>query len=193
MEDINNEAPRRRGRPPMAPQEAEVAVPRAEMRPEMREEDPRARAARRAAELRGHLGDIDEGTDEFYVDPNSIPDGWTYEWKVKKVLGMEDPSAWTQIERTGWEPVPLSRHPHMMPSGWEGSIIERKGTVLMERPSEITEEMKSIDARRARDQVRAKEAQLSGTPEGGLGHRDHASVQPKISKGYAPISVPSDK
>jgi hypothetical protein len=45
--------------------EVEKTVPRAEMRSEMREEDPRARAARRAAELRGHLVDIDEGTDDF--------------------------------------------------------------------------------------------------------------------------------
>ena len=148
----------------------------------MREDDPRARAARRAAELRGHLVDIDEGTDEFYVDPYVIPDGWTYEWKVKTVMGAENPSHWTQVERMGWEPVPLS--------GWAGSIIERKGMILMERPAEITAEIKAIEAARARDQVRAKEAQLNGAPEGGLGHRDLASVRPKIKKGYAPIAVP---
>jgi hypothetical protein len=186
-----NEAPRRRGLRPDV--EIEKAVPRAEMRPEMREEDPRARAARRAAELRGHLVDIDEGTDEFYVDPHVIPDGWTYEWKVKTVMGAEDPSKWTQIERMGWEPVPLSRHPNMMPTNWAGGIIERKGMILMERPAEITEEIRQIEAGRARDQVRAKEAQLNGVPEGGLGHRDHASVKPKIKKGYAPIAIPDDK
>ena len=188
MDNAMEETPRRKGLRPDAV--AEKSVPRAEMRPEMREEDSRSRAARRAAELRGHLVDIDEGTDEFYVDPYVIPDGWTYEWKVKTVMGAENPSHWTQVERMGWEPVPLSRHPNMMPSGWQGSIIERKGMILMERPAEITEEIKAIEAARARDQVRAKEAQLNGTPEGGLGHRDLASVRPKIKKGYAPIAVP---
>ena len=52
------------------------------MRPEMREDDPRSRAAARAAEIRQqHNGNMDEGTDEFYVPPNIVPEGWTYEWK----------------------------------------------------------------------------------------------------------------
>ena len=37
------------------------AVERPAMRPAMREDDPRARAAARAAQLREHVGDLDEG------------------------------------------------------------------------------------------------------------------------------------
>ena len=35
------------------------------MRPELREDDPRARAAARAAQIRDDNGGMDEGTDEF--------------------------------------------------------------------------------------------------------------------------------
>ena len=70
---VASEPPRRRGRPPRldkpeiepveVEQEAVSAVPRAEMREEVREEDPRIRAARRAAEIRGHIGSLDQGTE----------------------------------------------------------------------------------------------------------------------------------
>jgi len=149
------------------------------------EEDPKARAARRAAELRDH-GSLDDGVDEFYIDPASIPDGWTYEWKRKTVLGQEDPAYQVAVARAGWEPVPASRHPEMMPTGWSGAIIERKGQVLMERPTEIVNQAKARDYKRARDQVRMKESQLSGTPANTL-ERTPAN----ISKSYeAVIPVP---
>ena len=56
---------------------------REEIRPEMRgeEDDPRARAAKRAAELRGHVETFDDGVDKFAAP--RAPDGWTYEWKRK--------------------------------------------------------------------------------------------------------------
>ena len=159
--------------------------------PVAREESPRDRAARRAAELRGHIGNMDEGTDDFYVPREYIPDGWSYEWKRKTNMGMEDPAYQVQIARMGWEPVPASRHPNMMPEGNKYLIIERKGMVLMERPMEITEEARQIERQRARNQIRQKEAQLASAPDGTL-TRDHAQVKPKISKSYAPIPIPKD-
>ena len=43
-----------------------VKTARPDPRPMMgKEEDPRERAARRAAEVRGHLGGMDDGVDEF--------------------------------------------------------------------------------------------------------------------------------
>lgn len=123
-----------------APQAAPIAPSRPEMRPTMREEDPRARAARRAAELRDHRnGDMDEGIDEFYIDPADIPEGWSYEWKRRTVLGAEDPAYQVALARAGWEPVPTSRHPSYMPMGGDYPFIERKGMILMERPLEITD------------------------------------------------------
>ena len=197
-------ASKRRGRPPraikaiestaeMVPGSAEVvenaAVSRPAMRPAMREEDPRVAAARRAAEIRGHIGNMDEGTDEFRAPP--APDGWEYEWKRKVVLGQEDPAYQVQLARMGWEPVPTSRHPEEMPGRGNHPTIERKGMTLMMRPAVISEEARSIDRRRARDQIRAKEAQLNAAPDGHF-ERNDPRVKPSIKKGYSPIEVPNE-
>lgn len=157
----------------------------------LREESPREAAKKRAAALRDHLGDLDDGTDDFYIPLEVVPDGWTYEWKRHTTLGAEDPTYQVSLLRAGWEPVPSSRHPEMMPSNTKDKMILRKGMILMERPTEIVEERRNIEAKRARDQVRAKEAQLSGAPEG-TGPRDHKDVRPQIKKTYEPMPVPED-
>ncbi|NBS71141.1 hypothetical protein EBT31_19875 [bacterium] len=162
------------------------------LRQALRDEDPLAAAEKRAQEIRKHLnGSLDEGTDKYYIDPTDIPPGWVYEWKRRTVLGQEDPAYQVALARTGWETVPASRHPHMMPQGSKWDTIERDGVVLMQRPEAITNEFRNIDYRRARDQVRVKEQQLSSAPDGQFG-RDHAQVKPKISKGYEPMPVPKD-
>lgn len=188
------EAPKR-GRPPKAPVEviqvASEGIERPSMRPAMRDESPRARADRRAAELRGHLGSLDEGTDEFYFDISNVPDGWSYEWKRRMVMNQEDSAYTVSLRRMGWEPVPASRHPEMMPTGTDSFTIERKGMVLMERPSEITDEAKSIELRKARNQVNNKKEQLGHAPDGQFG-RAHESVRPKVTNSYSPIPIPGD-
>jgi len=193
MENSTNSITRRRGRPPVlddAPV-SETSVARPDMRADVRGEDSASRAARRAAELRGHLGDIDQGHDEFYVDLTAIPDGWTYEWKRKSIMGAEDTSHSISLARMGWEPVPAARHPDMMPAHFSGNTIERKGLILMERPTEIVEEVRQLLHKEARKQVRDKEAQLSGTPDGTL-TRDHEQVRPKIKKGWESLPVAKD-
>lgn len=152
------------------------------------------RAKRRAAELRGHIDSVEDSTDEFFVPPEIVPDGWTYEWKRKMVFNKEDPSYAVQLSREGWEAVPLNRckrHRAMMPQGWEGETIERHGMQLMERPAEITQEYRKLEIRRARAQVRQKEEQLSATPEGTL-TRDDPRVSPRIKKGYSPVEIPNE-
>ena len=188
---METEAPRRRGRPRKdnlegQPVEA-VQSERPPMRTEMRERDPRAEAERRAAEILGHVGSMDEGVDDFYIDPSKIPDGWTYEWKRKTVAGAEDPAYQISLARAGWEPVPTSRHPSYMPDRGDYPVIERKGMVLMERPTELVEEARSIELKKARGQVRAKEVQLAGTPDGTM-----ARDRPKISKSYEAIPIPKE-
>jgi len=193
MENTMNESPRRRGRPPSSDVEMEAGLrPRMDAVDGAKEESSAARAARRAAELRGHAGGLEDGVDEFYVDPRMVPEGWSYEWKRHLLLGAEDPSYNVSLAREGWEPVPVNRdnmHRAMMPMNWTGAYIERKGQILMERPTEIVEEIRAMDRRRARDQVRAKEAQLSGTPEGTL-TREDARVRPNINKGWEAMPVP---
>lgn len=167
--------------------DADAPIQRAPLRQPMREEDPRSRAERRAAEIMGNIGTLDQGSDNFATP--TPPEGWSYEWKMKSVLGQEDPTYQTQLARTGWEAVPTNRHPDMMPIGEKYAIIERKGMVLMERPLAITEEVKRLDMRNARDQVRQKEAQLNQAPDGTM-TRDHQQVRPKIKKGFEPMPIP---
>jgi hypothetical protein len=164
---------------------------RPSMRPEAAEESPRERAARRAAEVRAHReGSMDDGTDEFFIEPGIIPDGWTYEWKVKTILGAEDPAHQVKLARDGWEPVPSSRHPEMMPFGFSGNEITRKGMILMERPATITEEVRQLEARRARLQVKAKEEQLSAAPAGTFERSNKGSEMATIKKGYSAMPIP---
>lgn len=162
------------------------------LRPEVREEDPRERAAKRAAEIRGHIGGLDEGTDEFYVDPSVIPPGWTYEWKRRLTYNQEDPSYQVHLARMGWEPVPASRHPEMMPSGTASKTIERKGMVLMERPTDITNEAVLIKQRRARMQVRAKEEQLAAAPQGQFERSNKDAPLVKVKKSYEAMPIPEE-
>lgn len=171
----------------------DTGLSRAEMRPAMREEDPRTRAARRAEEIRNHLGGMDDGTDEFFIDPRDIPPGWSYEWKRKTVLGQEDPAYMVSLARKGWEPVPASRHPHMMPEGWSATAtIERKGLILMERPLELTEEQRELDRRAAINQVRQKEQQLAAAPAGTFDRNNKDSSLVKVKKSYEAIPIPKD-
>jgi hypothetical protein len=158
-------------------------------RPDLREESPLARAARRAAEIQGHIGEFDGGTDDFYIDPKIIPEGWSYEWKRKTIAGQEDPSYQLSLLSTGWEPVPASRHRQLMPEG-HYNTIERKGMILMERPQVITDKYKAIEAKKARDAVRQKEAQIDSAK--GLLGREDSRVRPKISKGYEPMMIPDE-
>lgn len=189
--ETQTEAPRR-GRPPRMPSEtAEFdAAERPDMRPDMREEDSRARAARRAAELREHLSDSHDGVDEFYIDPNDVPAGWTYEWKRRTIHGAEDPAYTVQLARQGWEPVPTSRHPSYMPKDGNYPIIERKGMILMERPLEITHDARRKELRTAQQQVRQKEAQLNSADSGQFERQNKDQSLVKINKGYEPIPIP---
>lgn len=188
---MEQEIQRRRGKDPRVSEQTEqVAVPRNEMRTDMRESSLE-RARKRADALRGTIETISDGVDEFLLP--DAPEGWTYEWKRKTLLGAEDPTHMVELYQAGWEPVPVNRHPEWMPVGWDGSsTIERKGMILMERPTEIVEESRRRHDFMARKQVRDKEAQIAGAPDGTM-TRDHAQVRPQIKKGYEAIPIPSDK
>ena len=164
---------------------------RDEMRTSPREEDPRARAERRAAEIRKHLaGDNADQPDRFYIDPHTIPDGWSYEWKRKTIWGKEDPAHEVELSRKGWEAVPARRHPALMPMGYAGAEITRKGMVLMERPLEITQEAKNAELRKARLQMRDKEAQLTQAKGGEFDRTNKGDPLVKINKKYEAIPIP---
>jgi hypothetical protein len=156
-----------------------------------REDDPRTRAAHRAAELREQRGgDMDDGVDKFYIDPRIIPDGWSYEWKAFTVLGKENPGYQVSLAHRGWEAVPRTRHPEMMPDNHRGETIEREGQILMERPLEITNEVKALELKKARDQVRGKEQQLSGAPPGQFERDNKGNSLANIKKSYESVPIP---
>jgi hypothetical protein len=185
---------RRTRRPEEAVEETALDTSsRPDMRPELRDDDPRAAAKRRAAVILGHLGSMDEGIDEFYFSPDQIPDGWTYEWKRRTIMGQEDPAYQVALARTGWEAVPSRRHPEMMPAGWKGETIERKGMVLMQRPREITERIEELDLRKARNQIKAKEQQLNAAPPGTMEREfSDARTRPSIKKSFEAMPIPKD-
>ena len=105
-------------------------------------------------------------------------------------MGQEDPAYQVSIARKGWEPVPASRHPSMMPDGNKYQIIERKGMILMERPLEITEEAQRAERRRAQLQVRQKEEQLNAAPQGQFERNNKDAPLARVKKGYSPIAIP---
>ena len=162
------------------------AIPKSE-----RDIDPRAAAKARADQLREHSGhDLDDGADEFYIDPAIIPDGWSYEWKAVTILGAENPGYQVHIARKGWEAVPAYRHPEMMPMGYKGASIDRKGMRLMERPKEITDDAVMRDKQRARDQVRQKEQQLSGAPPGTFERDNKGTPLATVRRSVEPMQIP---
>ena len=171
--------------------EAGAEAPARSIRPPMRKEYSLAAAEARFNQIIGHVGSVDEGVDEFYIDRSKIPPGWDMEWKTKTVLGAEDPAQMVSYARMGWEPVPLHMFPEMMPDGWRGNTIERKGMILMMRPKKVTDMVRQADAKRARDAIRAKEAQLASAPDGQF-TRDHSQAKPKIGKSYEPMPIPQD-
>lgn len=168
---------------------------RPDVRVELREESPAERAAKRAAEIRAHRAGVDiDGTDRFAFDTSIIPEGWSYEWKRKSIYNQEDPAYQIRLADGGWTPVPANRdarHAALMPTGTYNTI-ERDGMILMERPKELTDEARDVELRRAKNQVRAKEAQLSATPDGTLDRTADPRTRPSVKKSYEAMPVPKE-
>lgn len=159
---------------------------RSKVKSALREEEPRETAPRKVRKRK-------LGTDKFWIDPDIIPDGVTYEWKRQTVLGYEDPGYQVELAENGWEPVMAERHPHYMPPGYSGPIT-RDGMILMERPAYLTAEARHEEMQAARDLVAVKEQQLragGGVPDKGLADTDHVSARraTKVAKSYEPMPV----
>jgi hypothetical protein len=158
-----------------------------------REESPRERAERITREFYEHnTGSDMDAVDKYYIPEGLVPDGWTYEWKRKLVLGAEDPSYEVALARRGWQPVPAARHPEMMPMGYRGVEIVRDGLVLMERPQAITDDVRASDLRRARVQVRAKEEQLSAAPPGQFERTNKGNDMVKVKRSFEAMPIPDE-
>lgn len=86
----------------------------------------------------------DAKTSPLYVcDPSEIPPDMEYCWVRESVVGYVDEPNVRQKTRSGWTPVPSSRHsaystgslfPGMKPLHDDSSIIRYGGLVLCEKP-----------------------------------------------------------
>ena len=160
---------------------------RPDHRPALRESSREA-AEKRALEIMSNFNVSDEAVDKFAAPP--APDGWEYEFKRRTIYNQEDPAYQIALARSGWQPVPASRHPGEMPLGNTYQTIERDGMVLMERPKIISDRIRERDKKKAREQVRAKEAQLSATPEGQFDRNADDRTRPRIKKSFEALEVP---
>lgn len=149
--------------------------------------DSVARAEARMRELRDSMGEGAEERDKFWAP--KPPDGWDYQWKRRLIMGEEQASYQVELARKGWEAVPLSRHPDMMPMGWAGNTIEVEGLVLMERPKVLTQEARQLEAQDARANVLTKEAQLRSGKSNDLGQRQVH----RFSKTREAVPIPMDE
>lgn len=156
-------------------------------RPPLRE-DPKAEAARRAAELRSHRGDRMIGSDPLDVK-HLEPDGWVYQWHTWSIYEQRQNRNIMESEARGWQPVPRERHPELMPKDSDLDVIIDKGCILMQLPKEIVDEYRAADLKAARDQVRWKEESIAGAPAGTM-TRDHAQARPRINKSFEAMPIP---
>ena len=104
--------------------------------------------------------------DDFDIEAWKKP-GWSYQWWVIKVNGMEvDNSEYVRIADGGWEPVRPNEMPEAVPAGYKANTIDRKGQRLYRRPDYLTKEALEEDYRIAQEQKNSKLAQAYGTGQG---------------------------
>lgn len=179
---------------PAAPVRAPITTPAPEG--QLTQDQADAIYLRAAEERAKAIAENDDGsldrTDQFFIDPNIVPAGWEYQFKRRSVYGQEDPSYTVNLQLAGWTPVPARRHPEMMPTGYKGDTIERKGQILMEMPKSVVDRRRIMDRRQALEQVRVKEAQLASAPPGTFERGSHPGAPVRIGKQYAPLVVPGD-
>lgn len=106
---------------------------------------------------------------KYHIPPETIPAGMSYQWNNHTVFGQEQHAYSSFMEMQGWEPVPASRYPHLVPRDTPANApIIIDGQMLVERPAEWTMEALQEGIEAAYSQVQTKEQQLYGTPDGQL-------------------------
>lgn len=146
-------------------------------RAELRSDAKDTRLEALEAELLSKLDNADLGYNNKFAIPDE-PEGWAYGWKRHESFGWEDKSNIVELAQDGWQYVPVSRHPEMMPAGHVGNI-ERQGMVLMEIPKRVNDRLVQIRERNAAAVVSEKEIQIGATFNSGI-------AKP-VTKNMAPI------
>lgn len=185
MSDTSNIERRGPGRP----SNQEIQARAASIRPPV--SDSVAAALARAKEIREGTAYSREAANEFDLPLEIIPEGWSYEWKRHSVYGQIDNDNAMEMYRTGWQAVPAKRHPELMPVGYVGDTIQRKGLVLMERPLVLTMEARERTQQEARRAVADKEASLGQTPAGTMPRDADARTKPRVQTEFY-REIPAD-
>lgn len=155
--------------------------------------DHQERARERIAELRAQYGDMDDESDsDVYLDRfyAESPPGWTYEWKTYTVFNKTFPHYTTQLMRSGWAPVPATRHRELLYPEYNDESIIIDGLMLMERPKELTDRRRMRERIKATDQVRNSEAKLIEAPPGTAPRDQHRKTSPRVGSTVGPIGIP---
>jgi hypothetical protein len=151
--------------------------------------DHEARARARVAEIRATHGD--DGFSETYVDKwyAAAPPGWIYEWKTHSVWNKEYPQYVNGLQRTGWSPVQAARHRDLVYPGYEGENIIIDGMILMERPKELVDRVRTREYRSAIDVVRNSERKLADAPAGTGPRTAFAETTPRVRGHVGPVTI----
>ena len=168
---IEGEAPKRLGRPPLRREVRETESIRSEVRPDsVREAEEYAR------QIQEQIGTEIFNPDEFYISQDEIPEGWSYEWKACQIVGKDNNYRMLELSRLGWRPVLAERHPYKMPANYpKTDPIMIKGQMLMELPKVLTERASKAHIRESKEALRNSEAKLYDAPPN-TAPRDDPSV-----------------
>ena len=142
----------------------------------------------------------DDNPDKFRIPPDMIPEGFTLQWIRESYFGQPDPQNVSQFHRGGWTPVHQEDfdgrfNGMFMPKNQEGQIAIG-GMVLVYRPIEFTEKARSMEKRRAREQLEIKERDLRGgnLPNVTLDTQHKSALNSnKIGRTFERITVPKDE
>jgi hypothetical protein len=154
--------------------------------------DSVARAAARIEELRANTRVQEDRANEFDIPMDWVPEGWSYEWKRTHTTGKEDVDNMMTVHEAGWSPVPVDRHPELMPVGYKGANIAKKGLMLMERPLLLTEAANQRTQREYAKVLADKRESLGETPAGTMPRDADNRVRPKVDMKYEQVDIPSD-
>jgi hypothetical protein len=127
--------------------------------------------------------------EKFFIPPEIMPNGMTYEWKTKEVLGRPNVTGMSSYQRRGWEFVPAERHPgRWTPEGTQGPL-ELDGMVLMEIPTERYIELRRVEGARARQPIKEIRENLGAAPPGTAPRTANPRTAPSIRRSYEPLPV----
>ncbi len=128
-----------------------------ELRPPMRP-DPRSESLKRA-ETRAHELRTQPKTglpsDVMKLDRELAPEGWTYELKRLSVYGQPDKQSQIGNAASGWDPVPVDRHPE---------VYIPPDCALMEKPASLVAESHEERKRATKAELRSQRKMLQEAP-----------------------------